>query len=140
MDKYDLPAALRLECEAVLLRQRRSWALLVTAQTYGLARLLARHIEWASANLDSVPCDAPSSPSSVVEGVMSEIGVETWVKIMRHTISRMTNTKQLLRKMLLACNCNMCCSGAQGAAAAGGSLYCSHHVQFMCLLATLTDT
>ncbi|ELR25643.1 BTB/POZ domain containing protein [Acanthamoeba castellanii str. Neff] len=140
VDKYDLPAALRLECEAVLLRQPRSWALLVTAQTYGLASLLARHAEWASANLDSVP----DAPPSAVEGalLLGEIEVETWVKIMRHTMARLTNTKQLLRKMLLASNCNMC-GGAQGSAAVavcGRSLYCSHHVQFMCLLASLTDT
>ncbi len=135
VDKYDLPASLRLECEAVLLRKPRSWALLVTAQTYGLARLLARHVEWVSANLDSVP---DASPSEAVEEsqLLGEIEVETWVKIMRHTMARLSNTKQLLRKMTLASNCNMC-GGAQGSAPA--AVYCSHHVQFMCLLASLTD-
>lgn len=140
VDKYDLPAALRLECEVVLLRKPRSWALLVTAQTYGLARLLARHVEWVSANLDSVS-EASSSEAVEESQLLGEIEVETWIKIMRHTMARLSNTKQLLRKMLLASNCNMC-GGAQGSAPAavcGRSVYCSHHVQFMCLLASLTD-
>jgi hypothetical protein len=50
-DKYQLPPKLKEDCECHLTRQPRSWELLLTAQQYGLDRLLELHVRWAASQV-----------------------------------------------------------------------------------------
>ncbi len=53
-DKYQLPPKLKEDCESHLTQQPCSWELLLTAQQYGLDRLLELHSRWAAKDLSVV--------------------------------------------------------------------------------------
>jgi hypothetical protein len=148
IDKYDLPDTLKDECEACLLRQPRTWQLLVVAERFQLNRLLARQVAWASANLHQQHNQTKGSSHSGRNGgcgnednnvmgaadAMAELDKTTVVRILQYSAQRMRFMKNLLHKMTLASNCHLC-----QAQALGKNLYCSHHVQFTTLQRMLED-